>query len=278
MNRPLKILAVFAALGLGAAGVSVLGAQAPEASARQAVRPDPDRTVARAVPRGPRVAGARPAERFGSAAERPARTERRGRPGESFEALGLSENQQAQVDAIRESSRQQMRDLRAAGQRPTRDEWRAIHEESDALIDDVLTPEQRQARETARAEREAARTNRRIERMGEHLGLDPDQSARVRSIMEQSATDRAAAARNGEDREAATSAVREATRAAVRNVLTPEQQARMEEMRATRSERRRGGDARGRVRGNDARGDTQGNDAQGRPPRSAARGDDGNEE
>ena len=246
MDRPLKILAVVAALGQGAFGVSTLGAQAPAVASRTTVRPDPDRTVARAMPRGTTASLSRPTEHARSSEERGTRRERRGRRGESFEALGLSHNQQAQIDAIRESSREQMRELRTTGRTgATRGEWHAIREESNALIDDVLTPAQRHARETSRTERATARQNRRIERMGEQLGLGAEQSARVRSIMEQSAIDRAAAARNGEDRQAATSAVREATRAAMLNVLTPDQQAQMEEMRTSRSERRRGSDRRG---------------------------------
>jgi Spy/CpxP family protein refolding chaperone len=81
---------------------------------------------------------------------------------------------------------------------------------------------------------------RRLARMTERLSLTPAQVQRIERIMEESATARQGARRNGDSR-AATEAVRTRTRSAIQNVLTPAQRTAMEAMHSERGERGRRG-------------------------------------
>jgi Spy/CpxP family protein refolding chaperone len=174
---------------------------------------------------------------------------RRGRHGHRLmRELDLSDNQKAQIRAIRQSNREEMRALRGAERTDaSRAALRTLRGESRRLVGEVLTPTQRAQLETLRTTRHAERLTHRIERMTEHLFLTPAQVRRVTSILEQSHTDRAQARRNGDAR-GAMQVVRERTRSAIENVLTDEQKAIRASHRSERGERGRHG-RRGRGQG-----------------------------
>lgn len=226
MIRRWKLLATITALGLGFLVVSaqISGADAPrEASRAERARA---RTVAAHSSRAAEVArnGARrsPVEQ-----RTPEREYGRG----EFAGLGVSENQQAQIEAIQESEREQIREMRATVHDSTRRaRWNAIRGEAEALIIQVLTPEQLRAREAAQERLRVARVNQQVERMTERLSLSTGQAARIRGILEQWDVDRDTAHRNNHDQEAALVRVREAAEAAMRNVLTPHQRIQLERM------------------------------------------------
>ncbi|MFT5353658.1 MAG: Spy/CpxP family protein refolding chaperone [Polyangiales bacterium] len=240
MKSPLKILTPLAlSLALGAFVV-------PEVSFAQGT--DAVETSERPNRRARRGNRSR-----GDGAERAEGTHaRRGHHGHRghhlMRELDLSDNQKAQIRAIRQSNREEMRALRGAERTDaSRAALRRLHGESRRLVREVLTPTQRTQLETLRTARHAERLAHRVERMTEHLSLTPAQVLRVTSILEQSQTDRAQARRNGDSR-AAMQVVRERTRSAVENVLTDEQKAIRTAHRSERGERGRHG-RRGRGQG-----------------------------
>lgn len=216
MNRYFKPLTVAFALGLGAFGVpTVTQAQGPgmTESPTDAVR------------------GRRGRRGQNNRAMRGHRGRRgHGHMRQAFEALNLTDNQKSQIRAIRESARSQMQE---GADRTAR---RAMRTETRRLIHEVLTPAQRSQLETLRTEHRENRQARRLERMTERLSLTTSQQARIRQILEESATSRRAARRNA-DSPGAVRAVRQRTRAAIERVLTPEQRETMGEMRSRRGER-----------------------------------------
>ena len=118
---------------------------------------------------------------------------------------------------------------------------RQIRSEAEALILEVLTPEQRRAREAAKARVRVARVNQQVRHMTQRLSLNTRQSAQIRSILEQWDIDKDNANRNDGDQEAALTRVREAAEAAMLNTLTSEQQVQLRQMweeRARRASRR----------------------------------------
>ena len=159
-----------------------------------------------------------------------------------FRQLDLTDNQKAQIRAIRESAREQRGEHR--GDRAAR---RAAHQETRALIMDVLTPAQRAQAEQLRAAQATEGMTRRIEHMTERLSLTPAQVTRITRIFEQSQTDRAGLRRmQGEERAAAARALRESTKNAIEAVLTPAQRTQAAEMRENRGRRGQRGEGRGR--------------------------------
>lgn len=239
MKSPLKILTPLA-LSL-ALGTFV----APEVSFAQGT--DSVETSERPNRRARRGNRARRGEQAAEGTH--ARRGRRGHRGHGLmRQVDLSDNQKAQIRAIRQSSRAQMQTLRSAERTDAnRTALRALRTESRRLVGEVLTPAQRTQLQTLRSARHAERTNHRIERMTERLSLTPAQILRVTSILEQSQTDRAQAQRNGDAR-AAMRTVRQRTRAAIENVLTDEQKAVAAAHRSQRGERGRHG-RRGRGQG-----------------------------
>lgn len=159
-----------------------------------------------------------------------ARRERRGYHGQcdrrgrghmrrALENLDLSDNQRAQVEAIIESARERRRALREGGRNEqTRDSMRELREESRRLIEDVLTPEQRARFESEREAHRAERRRQRIERLTERYDLTQAQVTRVTQILESADEARRGAMRN-EDPRAAMRAIRQRTRAAIREVV-----------------------------------------------------------
>jgi Spy/CpxP family protein refolding chaperone len=152
--------------------------------------------------------------------------------------LELTANQQAQVDAIRETAREQKRELRRQGRsEDSRQQYREIRREARALIMDVLTPEQREQLAQIREARRAEKLDRKVEWMTERLELSADQQRRIRAALENAQTRRAALREGTEDRDArreAMRAVRSETRDAIRAVLTPAQAQTLAEARENR--------------------------------------------
>ena len=165
----------------------------------------------------------------------------RGHGMRAFEQLNLTANQKAQIEAIRESAREQRRELR--GTEGHREQMRAAHQESRRLMMDVLTPAQKAQLETLRETRQTAHLDRRIGRMTEKLSLTEAQATRIRAIFEASKTQRQAL-RNGSDagveRRQAMQGLRERTEAAVAAVLSAEQRTALEAMHAERGRRHHG--------------------------------------
>lgn len=163
-----------------------------------------------------------------SASNEQARRERRGYHGQcdrrghmrrALENLDLSDNQRAQVEAIIESARERRRALREGGRNEqTRESMRELREESRRLIEDVLTPEQRARFESEQEAHRAERRRQRIERLTERYDLTQAQVTRVTQILESADEARRGAMRN-EDPRAAMRAIRQRTRAAIREVV-----------------------------------------------------------
>lgn len=170
--------------------------------------------------------------------------------------LGLSDAQRAQVREIFDARREARQNLRAQseGRRgANREERQAIREAFRQQMQEVLTPEQaerfralREARRAERGERRGARHAERFARMSERLGLSEAQQQAMREAFE--ARREASEALRAEAREAGPSeqrhqerqAIREAFRAQVREILTPEQLEQFREMRERRGRRGRG--------------------------------------
>ena len=234
MIRQLKILALASSLALGAFACSTASSEEAASLEEQALS-------------GP-YASDDEGEGEGECGVRGERGEghhgRRGHHGPDFSALNLSEAQQTQIDGIRASTRTQMEELRAEGRsEASREAMHALFEEQRTLIDGVLTPAQSTVLEASHAEHRAERMGRHLERMSEELSLTPEQATSVQGIMEEST------GREG----------REAARAAIREVLTAEQQVKLDAMHEARGERhgRRGhrrGHGGGEGRGGEGRG------------------------
>ena len=175
---------------------------------------------------------------------RAGRQHRRGRRGHhgrgmmhGFRELNLTDNQKAQVEAIMEAAREQRRELRQ--NEGAREQMHALHEETQRLLMDVLTPAQKTQLEQLREQHQTQHLDRRVNRMKEKLSLSDAQVTRIRSIFEAAQTQRQAL-RNGSDasdRREAMQALRERTKAAVSAVLTAEQRTALEVMHAERGER-----------------------------------------
>lgn len=158
----------------------------------------------------------------------------RGRGGHLMRQLDLSDNQKAQIRAIRQSAR--------AARTANVDEAarRAARTESRRLMMEVLTPAQRTQLDTLKANRRAERMNHRIERMTERLSLSAGQVSRITAIFESAAETRSSTLgrMEGEERRAAAEDLRASTLRAVEAVLTPTQREAAETHRAERRSER----------------------------------------
>lgn len=144
--------------------------------------------------------------------------------------LGLTPAQETQIRTIMQQARAEGRALREqtpAGQRGQA--MRQLHERVRNQIRGVLTPEQQARAVALRQQHAAERGERRIERMRERLSLTPSQEAQIRGIFENARAQRAAIAQQGqpgsEAQRNAMRSLRQRTHEAVRDVLTPDQQA-----------------------------------------------------
>lgn len=137
----------------------------------------------------------------------------------ALESLELSDNQEAQIEAILESARERRHALREGGHHEeTRASMHELREETRGLIDDVLTTEQRAQLEAQREAHQAERRAHRIERLTERHDLTPAQVTRVTQILESADEARRSAMRNENPREAL-EVIRERTRSAIREVV-----------------------------------------------------------
>ena len=219
MTRQFKILALASSLALGAFACSTATSEEAASLEAQALagpyadegdEGDEGECGARGDRRGPRGEGGE------------GHHGRRGHHGPDFSALNLSEAQQTEIDGIRASTRSQMEELRAEGRsEASRDAMHALFEEQRTLIGGVLTPAQTTVFEASQTEHRAERMGRHLERMTEELSLTPEQAASVQGIMEEST-----------EREG-----REAARAAIREILSTEQQGQLDAMHEARGER-----------------------------------------
>jgi len=66
--------------------------------------------------------------------------------------LGLSDEQKTELKELRGAQREKMREMRASGERPDRDEMRIIFAEQREKMSKILTPEQREKMEEMRDE------------------------------------------------------------------------------------------------------------------------------
>ena len=75
-----------------------------------------------------------------------------------FSELNLTAEQQAQIKAIREEGRAEMKELRQQGseQRPDRESMKKMRESAKEKVQAILTPEQRKKLDSLKAERKAA--------------------------------------------------------------------------------------------------------------------------
>ncbi|MEM9068972.1 MAG: hypothetical protein AAGE52_10720 [Myxococcota bacterium] len=158
-----------------------------------------------------------------------------------LQQLDLSDNQKAQIRAIRESTRERRQELRAQGRSPeNRQAMRALHQETRRLIQEVLTPAQRTRAEQLRAEHAENRRTRRVARMTERLSLTDAQASQVTSVLEGAATQRRAIRESSQDHDAKRAAMRtlrQETRTSIDAILTPAQRTQAEEMRERRGRR-----------------------------------------
>ncbi|MEE2659508.1 MAG: hypothetical protein VX733_13460 [Candidatus Latescibacterota bacterium] len=158
------------------------------------------------------------------------------------EALGLNEDQQSQLQTLREEARTAVQALRK-DESATRDQFRALRESHREAFLAVLTDEQRATAEQVRAERETIkaagkgrRGGRRQQRLHlqEALGLNEDQQSQLQTLREEART----AVQALREDESATRdqfrALRESRRRDFLEILTEEQQATMESLRAKR--------------------------------------------
>lgn len=80
----------------------------------------------------------------------------------------------------------------------------------------------------------------RLERLSANLGLTEEQKAEIRPVLEDEAEEMRALRLDTslpeEEKQATVEAIREATRSRIREVLTPEQQAKLDELREERQE------------------------------------------
>ncbi|HJL14067.1 MAG TPA: hypothetical protein RMH99_00355 [Sandaracinaceae bacterium LLY-WYZ-13_1] len=145
-------------------------------------------------------------------------------------------------DAQREEIRSLVREARSQARDAEPERRRALRRQVRARIGAILTPEQRERARQLRAERRQRRIARRVSRMSERLELSERQQQQVRGILRHAASQREALREQGandpESARTAMQALRERTRESIRSVLNAEQQARLDEMRARRDERR----------------------------------------
>ncbi len=167
------------------------------------------------------------------------------------EHLELTEAQQAKVRVILESKKDTMIELHKnenLTREEKREQFKAAREDVKAQIDQVLTAEQQAKAEEFRKNRKEHKKHKRgkrgkhmLKHMVNELDLTDAQQASAKKIMEDAKTERETIleANNG-DRAAAKEelkAHRTATKAKLRALLTEEQAAKFDEMKAKRGKR-----------------------------------------
>lgn len=207
-----NILALVAAAGLFASGQAVSAQTQP----------------------GPSQSGATGAQEQG---RRPGRGRGFRRPN-----LNLTADQKAKLQAIHESTRQQIEALRndsTLSQTDKQAKFRAIRQGSRQQLLALLTPEQQQSLQNIRRERRAFAYGRFI---GE-LGLTADQRTQLQTIhrgsREQVSAVRNDASLSQEQKRAKIKSILQSSQQQVLSVLTPDQQQKLQEHRGGRGRGRR---------------------------------------
>lgn len=125
-------------------------------------------------------------------------------PGQAFfEELDLTDAQRERIEAIHETTREQMQALREQvksgdlTREQARDQREEIRDEARAQVEAILTAEQLEQLETLRRERQSERVDQQIERLGQNLDrridfmetvldLTPSQVSQVEQILDDS--------------------------------------------------------------------------------------------
>jgi Spy/CpxP family protein refolding chaperone len=167
-----------------------------------------------------------------------------------FEELNLSDAQRAQIQQIHEAARARFEAARSSGDRAA---FRTIGRETHRQVEAVLTPAQRAQAEELRAQHAQRFLDRRLEHMTERLSLTARQQQQVRGVLSGAAQQRRALMEQAQLDESspreAMQALRERTQAQLSSVLSAEQRAQLEAMRAQRGERGHGRGRHGQGRG-----------------------------
>lgn len=160
------------------------------------------------------------------------------------EALGLTENQTAQMQSLRESYRSEAEALKGSGE-GTRQAFQALRESHREQAHAILTDEQRTQLQALRAEREANRPEdghrgRSRGRQGQRPGLcsvielSDDQESQIETLRGDLRTQVEALRASGEGSREQGKALFEAHREQVQALFTDEQLATLQEYRAQR--------------------------------------------
>lgn len=160
------------------------------------------------------------------------------------EALGLTENQTAQMQSLRESYRSEAEALKGSGE-GTRQAFQALRESHREQAHAILTDEQRTQLQALRAEREANRPEdghrgRSRGRQGQRPGLcsvielSDDQESQIETLRGDFRTQVEALRASGEGSREQGKALFEAHREQVQALFTDEQLATLQEHRAQR--------------------------------------------
>jgi Spy/CpxP family protein refolding chaperone len=150
--------------------------------------------------------------------------------------MRLSSEQKQQIKSIRTSARDQAAIIRhdttlTAAQ--AQEKLQALRKDTRERINSVLTPEQQKA---AAQFKENGKT-----RFAAKLGLTPDQQSRMKDTMKAAKEQREAVLHNSglsqDDKAAQLKQIRENTHAQMAQILTPEQQQKLQRFRGTRKTR-----------------------------------------
>lgn len=147
--------------------------------------------------------------------------------------LDLTANQQAEIKAILQTQRQRAQQIRAQGpSEQTRDAFWALRKETRRLVREALTPAQQAKLDQLQAARRAEKLDHVVARMTEGLSLSSTQARQVRNILEkaQARRQQILQSHRGDDAQrAAMQTLRQRTRDAMGQVLTPDQRAKLQQ-------------------------------------------------
>ena len=184
----------------------------------------------------------------------------KGHKGGFWAKLELTAEQQEQIKQLRERMRAHKEEFKERGERPSKEEMEALKLEYEQALADILTPEQQARLEEMKAPGKGrapgggkGRGHRRghpIMHALKKLDLSDAQRESIKALFEGRKADMEQRKATGErpTREEMR-AQREEMKAALADILTPEQQARLEEMKASGKGRGPGGKGRGHRRG-----------------------------
>ncbi len=199
----------------------------------------------------------------GRSGRRAGTAEGHGGPGQ---ALNLTEDQQAQLQALRQQGHAEAEALHESGG-ADREAFKALRESHRVQFQAILTDEQRDQLETLRAEREANRPEggdrprghrlRRLLRrgpggagerpdLGATLGLSEDQSTQIKALRTDLRSQLEALRESGEGSREQVQELIAAQREQMQSILTDEQRTQLETLRAEREASRPEGGHRGR--------------------------------